>query len=179
MHRPPPVMCSIELDRSVAGMERGDTLSDEVAGVAETVETITTPFGVAPRCTAISRTTGTRCRKAARQGSATCVNHGPGSSGCWSRDGEREDPRLFANAGGAYCAPPAEVMMAFLAAQERTVRISRQAAVVDSISIELVHGILEGVVQLIATFVPREREVEALNALYDWQASLLPGVVRL
>jgi hypothetical protein len=35
------------------------------------------------------------------------------------------------------------------------------------------------VVQLIATFVPREREVEALNALYDWQASLLLGVVRL
>jgi hypothetical protein len=65
------------------------------------------------------------------------------------------------------------------AEQERTVRISRQAAVVDSISIELVRGILEGVVQLIATFVPREREVEALNALYDWQASLLPGVVRL
>jgi hypothetical protein len=107
------------------------------------------------------------------------VNHGPGSVGCWSRDGLREDPRLFASGEGAYCAPPEEVMMTFLAAQERTVRISRQAAVVDSISIELVHGILEGVVQLIATFVPREREVEALNAFYDWQASLLPGVVRL
>ena len=69
--------------------------------------------------------------------------------------------------------------MAFVAAQERALRVSRQAAVVDSISIELVHGMLEGVEQLIATFVPREREVEALNALYDWQASLLPGVVRL
>ena len=86
---------------------------------------------------------------------------------------------MFARGEGAYHAPPEEVMMAFLAAQERTVRITRQAAVVDSISIELVHGILEGVVQLIATLVPREREVEALNALYDWQASLLLGVVRL
>src|SRR5262245_19806568 len=152
---------------------------DEAPIVGETVETITTPFGAAPRCTAISRTTGTRCRKAARHGSATCVNHGPGSAGCWSRDGEREDPRLFARAGGPYCAPPIEVMMAFLAAQERTVRINSQAAVVHSISIELVQGILEGVVQLIARFVPREREVEALNALFAWQASLLPGVVRL
>jgi hypothetical protein len=160
-------------------MERGDTLSDEVAGVAETVETITTPFGVAPRCTAISRTTGTRCRKAARQGSATCVNHGPGSAGCWSRDGEREDPRLFASVGGAYCAPPDEVMMAFLAAQERALRISRQADVVDAVSIELVRGLLEGMLRVIAAFVPREREVEALDALYAWQASLLSGVVRL
>jgi hypothetical protein len=160
-------------------MERGDTLSDQVAGAAETVETITTPFGVAPRCTAISRTTGARCRKASRQGRATCVNHGPGSAGCWSRNGVRVDPRLFARGEGAYHAPPEEVMMEFLTAQERALRISRQAAVVDSISIELVHGILEGVVQLIATFVPLEREVEALNALYDWQASLLPGVVRL
>jgi hypothetical protein len=154
-------------------------MADEAPVVSETLETITTPFGVAPRCTAISRTTGTRCRKAARQGGATCVNHGPGSAGCWSRDGMRVDPRLFARGEGVYCAPPEEVMMAFLAAQERTVRITRQAAVVDSISIELVHGILEGVVQLIATLVPREREVEALNALYDWQASLLLGVVRL
>jgi len=70
-------------------------------------------------------------------------------------------------------------MMAFLAAQERALRISRQAAVVDSMSIELMHSILEGVVQLIAALVPPEREVEALNALYDWQASLLPGIVRL
>jgi hypothetical protein len=154
-------------------------MADEAPIVGETVETITTPFGLAPRCTAISQTTRTRCRKAARAGSATCATHGPGSAGYWSRDGEREDPRLFAKAGGAYRAPPSEVMMAFLAAQERTVRISRQAAVVDSISTELVQGILEGVVQLIYTFVPREREVEAFNALYDWQASLLPGAVRL
>jgi hypothetical protein len=171
-------MCSLPLDGAGQASETLP-MADEALIVGETVETITTPFGAAPRCTAISRTTGARCRKAARQGSTTCVNHGPGSAGCWSRDCVREDPRLFADAGGAYRAPPTEVLMAFVAAQERALRVSRQAAVVDSISIELVHGMLEGVVQLIATFVPREREVEALNALYDWQASLVPGVVRL
>ena len=172
------VMCSLPLDGAGQASET-PAMADEVPIMSETVETITTPFGVAPRCTAISRATGRRCRKAARQGCATCVNHGPGSAGCWSRDGMREDPRLFADAGGAYRPPPEQVMMAFLAAQERTLRISKQAAVVDAISVELVHGMLEGVVQLIATFVPRDREVQALNALYDWQASLLPGVVRL
>jgi hypothetical protein len=172
------MLCSLALDGTGPASET-PPMKDEAPCATETVESIATPFGVAARCAGVSKTTGKRCGKAARQGGKTCAIHGPGSSGCWSRDGEREDPRLFANAGGAYRAPPAEVMMAFLAAQERTVRISRQAAVVDSISIELVHGILEGVVQLIATFVPREREVEALNALYDWQASLLPGVVRL
>jgi hypothetical protein len=152
---------------------------DEASVVTETVETITTPFGVAPRCTAISRTTGARCRKAARQGSTTCVNHGPGSAGCWSRDGVREDPRLFPNAAGGYHAPPTEVVMSFLAAQERSLRISRQAAAIDAVSLELVHGLVEGMVQVIGTFVPPARELEALGALYDWQASLLPGVVRL
>src|SRR5262245_34510896 len=105
-------------------------MKDEAPSAVENVETITTPFGTAPRCTGISRTRGTRCRKAARAGSATCVNHGPGSAGYWSRDGEREDPRLFARAGGAYRAPPTEVVMAFLAAQERAVRIGKQADVV-------------------------------------------------
>ena len=46
-------------------------------------------------------------------------------------------------------------------------------------SIELVHGLVEGMVQVMATFVPPARELEALGALYDWQASLLHGVVRL
>lgn len=170
-------MCSLPLDGARQASET-PTMVDEAPMVDETVETITTPLGVAPRCTAISRTTGARCRKAARRGSATCVNHGPGSVACWSRDGKREDPRLFVRAG-AYSSPPSEVMMAFLVAQERTMRVNRQAAVVDSISTELVLGILEGVEQLISTFVPREREVQALNALYDRQASLLRGVVRL
>ena len=98
MHRPPPVMCSTELDRSVAGMERGDTLSDRVASTTETVET--RPFGQAPRCTGVSKTTGKRCGKAARQGERTCAIHGPAGSGYWSRDGNPEDPRLFATAGG-------------------------------------------------------------------------------
>jgi hypothetical protein len=70
-------------------------------------------------------------------------------------------------------------MTAFLAAQERSVRISRQAAVVDSVSIELVRGLVEGMLQVVATFVPREREVEAIDALYAWQASLPSGAVRL
>jgi len=72
----------------------------------ETVETITTPFGVAPRCTGVSKTTGKRCGKAARQDAKTCAIHGPAGSGYWSRDGCREDPRLFATAGGAYRSPP-------------------------------------------------------------------------
>jgi hypothetical protein len=172
------MLCSRPLDRAGRASEMLP-MADEASIVGEMVETITTPFGLAPRCTAISQTTRTRCRKAAQAGKATCSTHGVGSAGFWSRAGAREDPRLFAKAGGAYRAPPDEVMMAFLAAQERTVRISRQAAEVDAISTELVRGILQGVVQLIYTFVPREREVEALNALYDWQASLLPGVVRL
>jgi hypothetical protein len=33
--------------------------------------------------------------------------------------------------------------------------------------------------QLVYTFVLPEQQVEAFNVLYDWQASLLPGVVRL
>jgi hypothetical protein len=47
------------------------------------------------------------------------------------------------------------------------------------VSIELVHGLVDGMLRVLGAFVPREREVEALNALYDWQASLLSGVVRL
>src|SRR5262249_12106181 len=120
-----------------------------------------------------------RSSRLRRSSGATCVNHGPGSAGYWSRDGEREDPRLFARAGGADRAPPTEVVMAFLAAPERAGRISRQAAVVDAISIELVRGLVDGMLEVIATFVPREREVAALDALFAWQASLLPGVVRL
>ena len=69
--------------------------------------------------------------------------------------------------------------MSFLAAQERSLRISRTAAVIDAVSLELVHGLVDGMLRVLGAFVPREREVEALNALYDWQASLLPGVVRL
>ena len=149
---------------------------DEAPLAAEIVET---PFGTARRCNAISRTTGARCKKAARKGGASCVNHDPGSAGCWSRDGERQDPRLFPDVGGAYRTPPVDVMVEFLSAQERAVRIARQSPVITSISIPLVHGVLQGVVQAIYTFVPRERQVEALNALYDWQASLRPGVVRL
>jgi hypothetical protein len=171
-------MCSLALDGTGPASET-PPMADEAPIVSETVETITTPFGVAPRCTAISRTTGTRCRKAARQGSTTCANHGPASSGYWSRDGEREDPRLFANAGGAYRAPPAEVMMAFVASQERSVRIRRQADVVDAVSIDLVRGLVEGMLQVVAQFVPLEREVEAIDALFAWQASLLLEPVHL
>src|SRR5262245_51679478 len=108
-------MCSLALDGAGPASET-PRMKDEAPSAAVNVETITTPFGLAPRCAAISRTTGTRCRKAARQGGKTCVNHGPGSAGCWSRDGEREDPRLFANGGGAYRAPAADVVMGFLAA---------------------------------------------------------------
>jgi hypothetical protein len=58
-------------------------------------------------------------------------------------------------------------------------RVNRQVAEVDSVSLELVRGLVEGMMQVVATFVPREREVETIDALYAWQASLLPGVVRL
>ena len=160
-------------------MERGDTLSDKVAGVAETVETITTPFGQAPRCTGVSKTTGKRCGKAARQGERTCAIHGPAGSGYWSRDGNPEDPRLFATAGGAYRVDPSEVVVSFLAAQERALRIRRQTAEVDAISIDLVRGLVEGMLSVLARYIPLERETEALDALYAWQASLLPGIVRL
>jgi hypothetical protein len=160
-------------------MERGDTLSDKVAGVAETVETITTPFGQAPRCTGVSKTTGKRCGKAARQGERTCAIHGPAGSGYWSRDGNPEDPRLFATAGGAYRADASEVIVSFLAAQERALRIRRQTAEVDTISIDLVRGIVEGMLSVLARYIPLERELEALAELYAWQASLVPGLVRL
>jgi hypothetical protein len=169
-------MCSIKLDRSVAGMERGDTLSDEVVGV---VETITTPLGQAPRCAGVSKTTGKRCGKAARQGGNTCAIHGPAGSGYWSRDGYPEDPRLFASAGGAYRADPSEVVLSFLSAQERALRIRRQAAEVDAISIDLVRGLVEGMLLVLARYIPLEREVEALDALFAWQARLVSGIVRL
>jgi hypothetical protein len=154
-------------------------LSDEVAGVAETVETITTPFGQAPRCAAVSKTTGNRCWKAARQGGKTCATHGAAGSGYWSRDGYPEDPRLFATAGGAYRADASEVVVSFISAQERALRIRRQAAEVDAISIDLVRGLVEGMLSVLARYIPLERELEALDALYAWQASLLPGIVRL
>jgi hypothetical protein len=176
MHRPPPVMYSTELDRSVAGIERGYTVSDDVAGAKEMVET---PFGQAPRCAGVSKTTGKRCGKAARQGGKTCAIHGTAGSGYWSRDGNPEDPRLFASAGGAYRADPSEVVVNFLAAQERALRIRRQAAEVDAISLDLVGGLVAGMLSILATYVPRERELEALGELYAWQATLVPGLVRL
>ena len=154
-------------------------MSDAVASTTETVETITTPFGQAPRCAGISKTTGKRCGRAARQGGKTCAIHGAAGSGYWSRNGQREDPRLFPDAGGGYHAPPAEVVMAFVAAQERSLRIRKQATVVDAVSIDLVRGLVEGMLDAIFAFVPLERELEALDALYTWQARLLPGIVRL
>jgi hypothetical protein len=157
-------------------MERGDTLSDTVASTTETVET---PFGQAPRCAGVSKTTGKRCAKAARQGERTCAIHGPAGSGYWSRDGNPEDPRLFATAGGAYRADPSEVVVSFLVAQERALRIRRQAAEVDAISIDLVGGLVAGMLDVLARYVPRERELEALGELYSWQATLVPGLVRL
>jgi hypothetical protein len=32
---------------------------------------------------------------------------------------------------------------------------------------------------VLARYVPRERELEALGELYSWQATLVPGLVRL
>ena len=154
-------------------------MSDGAADATETVETITTPMGQALRCAGVSKTTGKRCGKAARQGGKTCAIHGTAGSGYWSRDGYPEDPRLFATAGGAYRADASEVVVSFLSAQERALRIRRQAAEVDAISIDLVRGLVEGVLSVLARFVPRERELAALDALYAWQASLLPGIVRL
>lgn len=152
-------------------------MSYGAADATETVETITTPMGQALRCAGVSKTTGKRCGKAARQGGKTCAIHGPAGSGYWSRDGRPEDPRLSAKA--AYGADPSEVVVSFLAAQERALRIRRQAADVDSISIDLVRGLVEGMLSVLATYVPREREVAALDAVYAYQASLLPGIVRL
>jgi hypothetical protein len=136
-------------------------------------------MGQALRCAGVSKTTGKRCGKAARQGGKTCAIHGPEGSGYWSRDGYPEDPRLFATAGGAYRADPSEVVLNFLSAQERALRIRRQAAEVDGISIDLVRGLVEGMVSVLARYVPRERELAALDSLYAWQASLVPGIVRL
>jgi hypothetical protein len=154
-------------------------MSDGAADATETVETITTPMGQAPRCTGVSKTTGKRCGKAARQGGKTCAIHGPAGSGYWSRDGHPEDPRLSATAGGAYRADPSEVVVSFLVAQERALRIRRQAAEVDAISIDLVGGLVAGMLSVLATYVPRERELDALAELYAWQASLVPGLGRL
>jgi hypothetical protein len=100
-------------------------------------------------------------------------------TGYWSRDGYPEDPRRFATAGGAYRADASEVVFSFLLAQERALRIRRQAAEVDAISTDLVRGLVEGMLDVLARYVPREREVAALDALFAWQASLLPGIVRL
>jgi hypothetical protein len=160
-------------------MQQRDTLSDGGADATETVETITTPMGQALRCAGVSKTTGKRCGKAARQGGKTCAIHGTAGSGYWSRDGYPEDPRPFATAGGAYRADASEVVVSFLSAQERALRIRRQAAEVDAVSIDLVRGLVEGMLGVLARFVPRERELAALDALYAWQASLLPGIVRL
>jgi hypothetical protein len=154
-------------------------MADEPMPAPETIETITTPFGVAPRCTGVSKTTGKRCGKAARLGERTCAIHGPAGSGYWSRDGYPEDPRLFATAGGAYRASPSEVIVSFVSAQERALRIRRQAPEVDAISIDLVRGLVEGMMSVLARYVPRERELAALDSLYAWQASLVQGLVRL
>jgi len=70
-------------------------------------------------------------------------------------------------------------MTAFLAAQEWSLRISRQSDVVDSVSIDLVRALVEGMLAVLARYVPRERELAALDSLYSWQATLLSGVVRL
>ena len=75
-------------------------MADEAVLGSETVATIATPFGLAVRCAGVSKTTGKRCGKAARHGAKTCAIHGPTGSGYWSRDGVREDPRLFPNAAG-------------------------------------------------------------------------------
>jgi hypothetical protein len=109
----------------------------------------------------------------------TCAIHGAAGSGYWSRNGYPEDPRLFATAAGAYRADPSEVVVSFLVAQERALRIRRQAAEVDAISIDLVGGLVAGMLSVLATYVPRERELDALAELYAWQASLVPGLVRL
>jgi hypothetical protein len=69
--------------------------------------------------------------------------------------------------------------MQFLASQEGVVRVRRQAAPVDAISIELVHGLVDAMLEVIAQFVPREDELAALDALFAWQARLVPGIVRL
>ena len=171
------MLCSLALDRA-GRASLTPCMADEAALTTEAVQTVQTPYGQALRCNGVSKT-GKRCGKAALRGAKTCGIHGPTGAGYWSRDGVREDPRLFPNAAGGYYAPPTEVVMSFLTAQERSLRISRQAAAIDAVSLELVHGLVEGMVQVIATFVPPAREVEALGALYDWQASLLPGVVRL
>ena len=167
--------CSMSLDRA-ARVSLTPCMADEAALKPETV---TTPYGEALRCTGISKTTGKQCAKAARHGAKTCAIHGPAGSGCWSRTGYPEDPRLWAEAGGASRASPSEVIIAFLAAQERTLRIRRQAAEVDSISLDLARALVEGMVSVLARYVPPERELAALDSLYAWQASLVPGIVRL
>jgi hypothetical protein len=55
----------------------------------------------------------------------------------------------------------------------------RQTAEVDAISIDLVRGLVEGMLDVLARYVPLEREVAALDALFAWQARLVPGIVRL
>jgi hypothetical protein len=154
-------------------------MEDEAALTTETIDTVRTPYGEARRCTGVSKTTGKRCGKAARHGGRTCGLHGPAGSGCWSRAGCREDPRLFAAAGGAYQASPSEVVLDFLVAQERALRVRRQAGEVDAISIDLVRRLVEGILDVLATYVPREDELAALDSLYALQASLVPGIVRL
>jgi hypothetical protein len=69
--------------------------------------------------------------------------------------------------------------MAFLSSQERVMRTRRQAAPIDAISIELVQGLVDGMLAVLIKFVPRESEAAALDALFDLQAALLPGPVPL
>jgi hypothetical protein len=90
-----------------------------------------------------------------------------------------QDPRLSATAAGAYRADPSEVVVSFLVAQERALRIRRQAAEVDAISIDLVRGLDEGMLSVLARYIPLDRELEALDALFAWQARLVSGIVRL
>jgi hypothetical protein len=70
-------------------------------------------------------------------------------------------------------------VVAFLVAQEKALRARRQAAEVDSISLDLARGLVRGMVAVLGQYVPAERQVAALDALYEAQAALLPGVVRL
>ena len=92
------MLCSLALDRA-GRASLTPCMADEAALTTEAVQTVQTPYGQALRCNGVSKT-GKRCGKAALRGAKTCGIHGPTGSGYWSRDGVREDPRLFPNAAG-------------------------------------------------------------------------------
>jgi hypothetical protein len=91
----------------------------------------------------------------------------------------RQPRRPTAVCHGRDRADPSEVVVSFLVAQERALRIRRQAAEVDAISIDLVRGLVEGMLSVLARYIPLDRELEALDALFAWQARLVSGIVRL